>query len=192
MGSQCPEKSLFFPFLIFLVYFIGSGTIWYHWSTMHAVDYHRCLVIIQEVHLVESFVGLLQILMILWRNADSLGRLATIFSLCNPGAGAATKWRKSKTSTARGYEKSPNSISNLIRCRQNVFGCDGASKGCQRARNLVPQSKNRGQIFANWNHYVRLLGERPDSLSSLSKLCVIVVQIMCSSEQRRKVLWNFG
>ena len=22
------------------------------------------------------------------------GRLATIFSLCNPGAGAATKWRK--------------------------------------------------------------------------------------------------
>ena len=90
-----------------------------------------------------------------------------------PGAGAATKWRNSKTSTARGYQKSPNSISNLIICRRNVLGCDGASKGCQRARNLVPQSKNRGQIFSNWNHYVRLLGERPDCLSLLFKLCVV-------------------
>ena len=101
------------------------------------------------------------------------GRLATIFSLCNPGAGAATKWRKSKTSTARGYRKSPNSISNLIICQRNVFGCDGASKGCQGGRNLLLQSENRGQFFSFWNHYVRFLGERPDYLSSLSKLCVV-------------------
>ena len=85
---------------------------------------------------------------------------------------AAAKRRKSKTSTTRGYRKSPISISSLIIYQQNVFGCDGASKGCQRARNLVPQSKNRGQIFENWNYYVRLLGERPYCLSSLFKLCV--------------------
>ena len=97
----------------------------------------------------------------------------TIFSLCNPCAGAVTKWRKSQTSTARGYQKSPNSISNLIICQRNVFGCDGASKGCQGGRNLLLQSENRGQFFSNWNHYVRFLGDRPDYLSLLSKLCVV-------------------
>ena len=42
-----------------------------------------------------------------------------------------------------------------------------------RGANGVLQSENQGQIFANWNHYVRLLGERPDCLSSLFKLCVV-------------------